>query len=236
MSTTINLDYLRKVGAIIKLQGREYTTHQGLLHVAHEQGLQSLHVEIVSWDGEKRQAVCKATAHGARGSFSDIGDASPSNVGKLIASACLRMASTRASSRVLRLYLGVGMTCLEELPAKEEKEERAPAPKKAAPPKRQQAADTADAPLKEWTDKQRKTFMGRIGQPDIDCGGKGGYEAVKKMCELMGAPSPSRMNEDRRKRFIAFCLTEAGKLKLSDAYAVIDYHTHGLSQDKEGAA
>ena len=113
---------------------------------------------------------------------------------------------------------------------------KAPAPKKAAPPKQEVAADTADAPLKEWTDKQRKTFMARISQPDIDCGGKGGYEAIKKMCELMGAPSPSRMNEDRRKGLITFCLTEAGKLKLGDAYAVIDYHTHGLSQDKEGAA
>ena len=104
---------------------------------------------------------------------------------------------------------------------------KAPAPKKATPPKEEP---------KQWTDKQRKTFMARISQPDIDCGGKGGYEAVKKMCELMGAPSPSRMNEDRRKGLIAYCLTEAGKLKLSDAYAVIDYHTHGLSQDKEGAA
>ena len=233
MSTTINLDYLRKVGAIIKLQGREYTTHQGLLHVAHEQGLQSLHVEIVSWDGETRQAVCKATAHGARGSFTDIGDASPSNVGKLIASACLRMASTRASSRVLRLYLGVGMTCLEELPGKEEK---APAPKKAAPPKREVAADTADAPLKEWTDKQRKTFMARIALPDIDCGGKGGYEAIKKMCELMHAPSPSHMPDERRTRFIAFCLTEDGKTALGDAYAIIDYHTHGSPSGEEGAA
>jgi hypothetical protein len=104
---------------------------------------------------------------------------------------------------------------------------KAPAPKKAAPPKEEP---------KEWTDKQRKTFMARIALPDIDCGGKGGYEAIKKMCELMGAPSPSRMSEDRRKGLIVYCLTEAGKLKLSDAYAVIDYHTHGLSQDEEGAA
>ena len=112
-----------------------------------------------------------------------------------------------------------------------------PAPKKAPAPKRATVAGKGvNAPLKQWTEKERKAFMARISQPDIDCGGKGGYEAIKKMCELMGAPSPSRMSEDRRKGLIVYCLTEAGKLKLGDAYAVIDYHTHGLSQDKEGAA
>ena len=227
------LDTLRKRQQIINLQGREYVTHEGLLALAVEQGLTGVTSTLLNYDADRNQAIVQATATGERGTYSDIGDASPSNVGKLIASACLRMASTRASSRVLRLYLGVGMTCLEELPGKEEK---APAPKKAAPPKREVAADTADAPLKEWTDKQRKTFMARIALPDIDCGGKGGYEAIKKMCELMHAPSPSHMPDERRTRFIAFCLTEDGKTALGDAYAIIDYHTHGSPSGEEGAA
>lgn len=115
----IDLNDMRKKGYIIKLQGREYTTHAGLLATAHENGLEGVWVEMVSWDPDARAAVMKATAKGQRGTYTDYGDASPSNVGKMIANACIRMAATRASSRALRLYLGVGMTCFEELPGKD---------------------------------------------------------------------------------------------------------------------
>ena len=120
---------LRKSRAIISLQGREYVTFRGLLYVAHESGLESIDVELVSWDAETRSAICRATVKGARGTFSDIGDASPSNVNKMIANACLRMASTRAQGRALRSYLGVGITSLEELPGDAPKEPPAPATK-----------------------------------------------------------------------------------------------------------
>tara|TARA_R100000808_G_C2142225_1_gene150008 strand:- start:952 stop:1572 length:621 start_codon:yes stop_codon:yes gene_type:complete len=115
----IDLDEMRKKKYIIRLQGKEYTTHAGLLATAHENGLEGVWVEMVSWDPEARAAVMKATAKGQRGTYTDYGDASPSNVGKMIANACIRMAATRASSRALRLYLGVGMTCFEELPGKD---------------------------------------------------------------------------------------------------------------------
>ena len=133
---------LRKSRAIISLQGREYVTFRGLLYVAHESGLESIDVELVSWDAETRSAICRATVKGARGTFSDIGDASPSNVNKMIANACLRMASTRAQGRALRSYLGVGITSLEELPGDPPKEPPPPAPKKAP-------AKKAPAPKKE---------------------------------------------------------------------------------------
>lgn len=115
-----NQQKLRKNGYIVKLQGKEYVTHAGLLWLAHENGLKGVTVEIVSWDAKERAAVTTATATGERGTFTDIGDADPSNVGRNIATACLRMASTRSSSRALRLYLGLGMTALEELPGRPE--------------------------------------------------------------------------------------------------------------------
>ena len=128
----IDLQDMRKKGYIIKLQGREYTTHAGLLATAHENGLEGVWVEMVSWDPDARAAVMKATAKGQRGTYTDYGDASPSNVGKMIANACIRMAATRASSSALRLYLGVGMTCFEELPGKDaevHKDDAPPVPK-----------------------------------------------------------------------------------------------------------
>jgi hypothetical protein len=128
----INLEDMRKKGQLIKLKGREYTTHEGLLAAAHEHGLEGIAVEMVSWDPDARAAVMRATAKGSRGTYTDYGDASPMNVGKMIANACIRMASTRASSRALRLYLGVGMTCYEELPGRDHEEPPTKPKEKAA--------------------------------------------------------------------------------------------------------
>ena len=127
---TQNIDkLLRTSGAIIKLQGREYVTFRGLLYVAHQAGLERIDVDLVSWDESSRSAVCKATVTGSRGTFSDYGDASPSNVNRMIANACLRMSSTRSQARALRSYLGVGITTLEELPGDAPaRQEAAPAP------------------------------------------------------------------------------------------------------------
>ena len=115
---------LRDSGGIIRLQGREYVTFRGLLFVAHEAGLESIDVKLVSWDPESRNAILMATVTGQRGTFTDIGDASPTNVNRMIANATIRMASTRAQARALRSFLGVGFTSLEELPG-----DRKPEPK-----------------------------------------------------------------------------------------------------------
>jgi hypothetical protein len=119
---------LRRAGGIIKLQGREYVTYRGLLFVAHQSGLESVDVKLINWDAESKMAIVAATVKGERGSFSDIGDASPQNVNRMIASATIRMASTRAQARALRSYLGVGFTSLEELPG-DQKSKPQPEPK-----------------------------------------------------------------------------------------------------------
>lgn len=103
-------------GTVAQVQGKDYLTHEGLLRLAHKHGLQSINTEIVSWERAERAAVVIAVVDGQRGNYTGIGDADPSNVGKGIANACLRMAETRAVNRALRLYLGLGMTTREELP------------------------------------------------------------------------------------------------------------------------
>ena len=55
------------------------------------------------------------------GTFTDYGDADVTNVGRLVQTAMLRMASTRAIVRALRLYLGVGLCGLEEINYEKEK-------------------------------------------------------------------------------------------------------------------
>ena len=61
-------------------------------------------------------AICRAVAISKTGeSFSDVGDANPTNCNSKIAKHLLRMASTRAKARALRDLTNIGMTCLEEL-------------------------------------------------------------------------------------------------------------------------
>ncbi len=153
--STIDRDQLRRIGVIIKLQGREYLTHDGLVRLAHEHGIESIETRIESWDPEARAAVVTATAHGARGTYSGIGDANPSNVGRAIASACLRMAETRAVSRALRLYTGLGMTCTSELPGN--------APQPAEAPQRAEVPPPEPTPL----DMLRQTVKGPMGAKSL---------------------------------------------------------------------
>jgi hypothetical protein len=186
----IDLKLMRKRGYIIKLQGREYTTHAGLLATAHEHGLEGVWVDMVSWDADKRAAVMKATAKGARGTYQDYGDADPTNVGKNIATACIRMASTRASSRALRLYLGVGMTTFEELPGNSP----APAPKKEEPQPLTEPSTPVHHPSFE---QDRPAFMRELGVIGWD------YKEACYYLEVKGNPRPSSMSNLNRNKLLS---------------------------------
>lgn len=181
----IDLKLMRKRGYIIKLQGREYTTHAGLLATAHENGLEGVEITMVSWDPTNRAAVMTATAKGTRGTYSDYGDADPSNVGKNIATACIRMASTRASSRALRLYLGVGMTTFEELPGNAK-------PEPVAAP----VAEPVEPGHHDSFKGDRTSFMRELRVFGWD------YEEVCYYLERDGKPRPSAMNQKNRDRLL----------------------------------
>ena len=112
---SIDLDYMRKIGALINWRGKEYLCHSGLLRAAHEHGLNSIQTELISGNPDEGYIV-RAVASGERGIYSGYGDASRENVNGQIATALLRMAETRAINRSLRLYTGLGMTTTEELP------------------------------------------------------------------------------------------------------------------------
>lgn len=112
----IDLEYLRRMGAVTFVSGREYLTHNGLVRVAHEAGLKSLEGECIHADFPAKSFAFRVVASGERGTFTGHGDACPANVAKHLREACLRMAETRAISRALRLYTGLGMTVADELP------------------------------------------------------------------------------------------------------------------------
>lgn len=106
---------------IIKLQGKQFVTYEGLLDLAHQNGLKSLEVEIVQIPTSENDmtAICLAIATTEDSMYQDIGDASPISVNRGLTPHLIRMASTRAKARVLRDLTNVGMTAIEELAEEE---------------------------------------------------------------------------------------------------------------------
>lgn len=103
---------------ITTIEGRDFVLFGGLLDASHQKGLLSIEVEPLQFPTEQNNmtAICKATVMSKYAeTFSDIGDASPTNCHPRVAKHLLRMSSTRAIARALRSYVNSPMTCLEEL-------------------------------------------------------------------------------------------------------------------------
>jgi hypothetical protein len=103
---------------ITNLKGKDFVLYTGLLDLGHQIGIQSLYIEAIQFPTKDNgnEAICKATLTSIDGRvFTEIGDANPKNVNKLIAEHVIRMAATRAKARALRDMTNIGMTCLEEL-------------------------------------------------------------------------------------------------------------------------
>lgn len=104
---------------VVKIEGKEFVTYQGLLDVAHQHcGLTRIETEILQYPSAENgnAAVVRAVAEGQDGEFyADIGDANPANCTQKTRFHIIRMASTRAKARALRDFTNVGMTAIEEL-------------------------------------------------------------------------------------------------------------------------
>jgi hypothetical protein len=110
----------------ITQQGRDYILSDGLLVglVQLSRGFYDLATEVVQLPTAENAQTAVVTAKvtvfdpetgAVLRTATGIGDASPANVGRMVAIHCLRMAETRAVARALRHLLGVGLTALEEL-------------------------------------------------------------------------------------------------------------------------
>src|SRR5947209_18295664 len=102
---------------IITRQGKDFVLYEGLLDEAHQQGLKRISTTLVQipHDDNGNMAVVQAEVETTKGMFSGIGDASPSNVNRMIVPHLIRMAETRAKARALRDAVNIGVTAIEEL-------------------------------------------------------------------------------------------------------------------------
>lgn len=100
----------------MNLQGRDYITFEGLMALAHDEGIQGTKTEILKFpDKPGDMTIIRAIVTDKNGKeWSGIGDADANNTNKNVAKHAVRMAETRAVGRALRMMLGTG-TMYEEM-------------------------------------------------------------------------------------------------------------------------
>jgi hypothetical protein len=96
------------------IHGKDFIQYEGLLAMAHEQGLQELGSGFMTVSETLAIAFAWATFKDGR-KFWDAGDATPDNVHTQVKVHFPRVALTRAKARVLRDALNIGMVSVEEL-------------------------------------------------------------------------------------------------------------------------
>lgn len=118
-SDPVDIAWFHQNGFIENLKGKEYLKVSGLVVLSHQQGITSVETEMMWADHTSGSFIVRAVADGKRGRFTGLGDAGPKNLKQNMRPSALRMAETRAIARALRMYLGIGMTILEELPGED---------------------------------------------------------------------------------------------------------------------
>lgn len=117
----INSQYLQKMQG-----GKQHLTWPGLLDLGHHyvgqdgkpNPIRSIETSIIQFpsDANNNTCICQATVVMTDGSiFTEVGDANPQNVGKMVAPHLIRMAATRAKGRALRDAVNVGEAIEEEM-------------------------------------------------------------------------------------------------------------------------
>jgi hypothetical protein len=96
---------------------KQVVKYEGLLARAHEDGLRSIHTELLQVPTKTNgdTAIVRAVVVTGRGTFEGIGDAAPGNVNARVTGHLLRVAETRAKARALRDAVNIGLVALEEL-------------------------------------------------------------------------------------------------------------------------
>lgn len=103
---------------IVTNAGQEHVTHEGLIDMAHQDGLAMTYTEPVQIPPEEKinedtPVIFRAFVVTRRGLFTGYGDAVP---GDTMVDAIKRMAETRALNRALRDAVNVGGATAEEMP------------------------------------------------------------------------------------------------------------------------
>ena len=173
-------------GLVEVLRGKDYINHKGIVKLLHMHGVMCIKtepvLELCSVDDMYFTFKCEIV--GTRCNVTMCADASPANVNRSIASACSRMAETRAITRAGRTYLGLGQTTYDEMPLEEPPRERHR--------ERQPVPQLSDMDHHESWEANKAACFRRLDELKMD------YEVVKKVCAKRGWSKLSCMNAASR--------------------------------------
>lgn len=102
---------------IVKIQGKEFITANGLLAIAEQEGgIESITVTELKYFPEHKSAYATVFVRMKDGrEFSDCGSGTPDNLGSVVNTYPVEMAVTRARSRALRFGLNVDYVSADEI-------------------------------------------------------------------------------------------------------------------------
>ena len=173
-------------GLVEVLRGKDYINHKGIVKLLHMHGVMCIKtepvLELCSVDDMYFTFKCEIV--GTRCNVTMCADASPANVNRSIASACSRMAETRAINRAGRTYLGLGQTTYDEMPLEEPPRERHR--------ERQPVPQLSDMDHHESWEADKAACFRRLDELKMD------YEVVKRVCAKRGWSKLSCMNAASR--------------------------------------
>lgn len=170
---------------VVERQGKNFVLYAGLLDLAHQQGLTSITAQVIQVPAEEnnRVAICTATVtlekDGVTRTFTEVGDAAPSNVAPAMQTCLIRMAATRAKARALRDAVNVGAAAMEELgegntgdDTQDFRSHRATAPSRTPRAGAETAAGSRattpkPAPTGEITDDQRRAIIALSNRKNV---------------------------------------------------------------------
>lgn len=149
---------------LVERQGKQAVLYAGLLHLAHLDGLKEVSVTLVQVPSELNgmTAIAHATVVTEKGTFSEIGDAAPTNVTRMIAQHIIRMAATRAKARALRDAVDIGMVAAEELGGDAGDDEAAAAPARPAGPRQARGPSWPEGTTTDDLERLRQAYSTRV--------------------------------------------------------------------------
>ena len=206
----------QKEGHVITLQGKEYITHIGLLHLAHLHGIQK-------FDGGFVFELCKPEADvfvyraqiidkdGAE--WTAHGHASPANLNRKMIAYAAVMAETRAWNRAMRSMVNHGDTTADEMKAiglGSQLIEESPVARREIRPSAQVPTLRQDSNTDQWW---------HVVQTEIlECEGRPTPAEIDQICDIWskGKATPSQLTPDRLRNLISKIATPDGQDLLHD--------------------
>jgi len=198
---------------------KEFVLYAGLLDLAHQKGIRKMLVEAIQYPTKdnKQEAICKATVESNDGEiFTELADANPLNVNRMVVEHMLRVAATRAKARALRDFTNIGMTCLEELGDLDEAMEDESGKSKTRP-RREAKAETVNTEKKIQAPQKQEQPKG--GSVTDDQGTKENQQAKKEPVKAIkpsgqGANATAKKENDKK---ASDTKGEEGKINPSEA-------------------